>query len=62
MIFYPTYGIRKIENSSPERAITQLKETNIYLQSARIKFSLFSLLPKQTNMNLASGVLSYPVY
>lgn len=61
-IFYPIYGMRKIENGSPGRAITRLKEISIYFQSAVIKFTLFSLLPKQRNMNLSSGVLGCPVY
>lgn len=53
--------MRKTENSNPEKVITQLKEIKICLQSADIKFSLISLLPKQLNVNLSSGVLSCPV-
>lgn len=38
-----------------------IKEVSICLQSAGIKFGLVSLLSKQPNMNLSSGVLSCPI-
>lgn len=47
--------MKKIENGSPRRVITQLKEKKLFfLQSAGIKFSLVSLSPKQLNTNLSS--------